>query len=177
MVPLDKIKQFLSGISDISLGYNEINFFDPLKLQDEQVGFSSDTEGNTLVTGNEGDWREEWIAIANDEIGDPILIDTSTPQLAVLSAPHGEGTWEPFIIADSLNNFQNIISILNKISENRTTPVDLEKNPISNSERRSALNHIKRQNPNSEISFWQDYFENEEEEDTESEKPWWKFWG
>lgn len=52
---LDKIKQFLTQISDISLGYNEINFFAPLKLQDEQIGFSSGTEGNTLVTGNEGD--------------------------------------------------------------------------------------------------------------------------
>jgi len=33
----------------------------------------------------------------------------------------GEGDWEPFIIADSLDNFQLIISILNKISNNRAT--------------------------------------------------------
>jgi hypothetical protein len=89
MAPLDKIKQFLTNISDISLGYNEINFFDPLKLRDEQVGFSYNTEGNTLVTGNEGDWKEEWIVIANDEMGDPIIVDTSTPQLTVLNASHG----------------------------------------------------------------------------------------
>jgi len=166
---LDKIKQFLTNVSDISLGYNEISFFDPLKLQDEQIGFSSDMEGNTLVTGNEGDWKEEWIVIANDEMGDPIIIDTSTPQLTVLSASHGEGAWEPFIIADSLDNFQNIISILNKISDNRTTPVDLEKNPISNNERQNVLIHIKQQNPHTELSFWQDYLENDDEDDRELE--------
>lgn len=176
MTPLDKIKQFLTTTSDISLGYSEIIFFDPLKLQDEQIGFSSDSEGNTLVTGNEGDWKEEWIVIANDEMGDPIIIDTSTPQLTVLSASHGEGAWEPFIIADSLDNFQNIISILTKISDNRASPVDLEKNPISNNERQNALNYIKQQNPHTELSFWQDYFENDDEDDGQSGKPWWKFW-
>jgi hypothetical protein len=178
MTPLDKIKLFLTNVSDVSLGYNEITFFDPLNLQEEQVGFSFDTEGNSLITGNDGDWKKEWLAIANDEVGDPIMIDTSTPELTVLSAQHGQGAWEPFTIADSLDNFQNIISILNKISENRTTPVDLGQNPIPDAQRQNALNHIKKQNPHTEIWFWEGYFENDdmEEEEEGSKKPWWKFW-
>jgi hypothetical protein len=160
MGQIDKIKQFLSKVSDLSLGYDNINFFDPLKWQDEQVGFSFDHEGISLITGNEGDWKEEWLVIATDGLGDPIIVDTSAPQLPVLTASHGVGAWRPFVIADTLDNFQLTISILNKISNNRATPVDLEKNPISDAERQSALSQIKQLNPQAELWFWEGYFEN-----------------
>ena len=178
MTPPDKINQFLTNVSDLSLGYNEITFFDPRKLQEEQVGFSFDTEGNSLITGNEGDWKKEWLVIAHDEVGDPIMIDSSAPQLTVLSAQHGQGAGEPFIIADSLDNFQNILSILSRIAENRATPVDLEQNPIPDDLAKNALNQISKQNPHTEIWFWEGYFENEdtEEGDEGSKKPWWRFW-
>src|SRR6266513_5104465 len=111
MTTLDKIKIFLSEIKDISLGYNEINFIQSENLDEEQVGYSIDTNSNSLITGKDGDWKEEWIVIASDQMGDPIIIDVSSVELTVLSAEHGEGTWEPFVIADSLDNFKNTLSI------------------------------------------------------------------
>ncbi|WP_276501585.1 hypothetical protein [Terrimonas pollutisoli] len=161
MRTLEKIKWFLSGIADVSLGYNEINFFQADTLEDEQVGYSFDTAGKSLTTGQEGDWQKEWIAIASDQMGDPFIVDTSSTNLRVLSAAHGEGAWEPFIVADNLGSFKSIISILNDVSKKRTNPVDLEKNPITEKERQNALREIEQQNPDSELWFWENYLEND----------------
>jgi hypothetical protein len=157
---LAKIKDFLSHANDISLGYNEINFFAPNNLDEQQIGYSIDSNGNSLVTGNEGEWQEEWLVIANDQLGDSIIIDVSSPRLTVLSAAHGEGDWEAFTIADSLENFIVIISILKEFSKGRINPADLEKNPIADKERRRALTKIAERNPKAEMWFWETYFEN-----------------
>ena len=160
MTAIDKIKEFLDGISDISIGYNEITFFPSNRLEEYQVGYSFDPNAVSLITEQVGDWQDGWIAIANDNLGDPFMVDANSNSLTVLSAAHGEGTWKPFIVADSLDKFKNIISIIKKVSENRTNPVDLEKNPISDNERNIALREIKEQNPLTELWFWETYFEN-----------------
>lgn len=158
MIP-DKVKVFLANVQDVALGYSEINFFSNKKLIEEQVGFRVDLKGNSLITGNPGDWQEEWLVIAIDSLGDPIFVDTSLPQLPVLTATHGEGVWEPEMIADNLDKLETIVSMLNKLSKNRTSPVDLEANPINPKEVNIILTEIEKQNPNSEISYWQTIFE------------------
>jgi|SRR6185295_2610363 len=160
MTAIDQIKKFLIDIVDISIGYSEINFFPANTLEDEQVGYSVDPNGESLITGQNGDWQEGWIAIANDNMGDPFIVDTNSISLKILSAAHGEGAWEPLVVADSLDKFKNILSSLMIISRNRTNPVDLEKNPISDKERQAALKEIEIQNPGAEIWFWEMYFEN-----------------
>jgi hypothetical protein len=161
MTVLDKIKNFLSDTEDISLGYNEINFAQPDNLDEEQIGYSVDTNGNSLITGSDGDWREEWLVIASDQLGDPIIVDVSSSNLTVLSAAQGEGTWEPFIIADSLDNFRNIISSLDNVSKDRTNPVDLQKNPITDIERQDVLTKIEKQNSDTELWYWKNFFDND----------------
>src|SRR5262245_31602872 len=106
MIILDKIKNFLWETKNVSIGYSEINFIQPGNLGKEQIGYNIDPNGNSLVTGNEKDWHQEWIVIATDQLGDPIIVDASSPVLNVLSAAHGEGAWKPFLIADSLDNFK-----------------------------------------------------------------------
>ena len=161
MIVPDKIKTFLSENKDVSLGYNEINFFDPENLDEEQIGYRVDMDSNSLITGNKGDWREEWIVIASDYTGDPIIIDVSSPKLTVLSAAHGEGNWEPFVIADSMDNFKNIISILHDISKDRTNPDELENNPVKDKEKRNALTKIRQLSPDTENEYWENFFEND----------------
>ena len=156
----NKIKSFLTGITDVSYGYSEINFVQSNELESEQTGYSIDPEGNSLVTGNDGDWQAEWVVIANDNSGDPIIVDTHSPALTVLTAVHGENSWETFIIADSLDNFKTIISNLNSISKNRNTPVELDENPLPDKEKIEILEKIKKQNPNSELWYWEDIFDN-----------------
>ena len=115
MTNLDKVKKFLSETKDISLGYNEINFVDTDNLDEAQIGYSVDTNSNSLISDNDGDWKKEWIVIASDQLGDPIIVDTNTSELTILSASNGEGDWETFTIADTLDTFKNIISMLSQI--------------------------------------------------------------
>jgi hypothetical protein len=155
------IKDFLSNTKDISLGYNEINFIIAENLDEGQIGYSVDTNGNSLITGKDGDWQEGWLVVASDQIGDPIFVDVRSNKLTVLSATHGHVTWEPFVIADSLDNFKNIIAIIHDISRDRTNPVALEKKPIAVNERQDVMAKIERQNPDTEIWYWENFFEND----------------
>ena len=160
MTTLDKIKTFLRGNSEVSIGYNELTFFAVDELDEGQVGFSVDDNNNSLSTGQDGDWKGEWLVIGIDGlIGDPIFVDTNSNQLQVLTAAHGVGKWEPIPIADSLDSFSDIIQKLKKISVNRTSPVDLEKNPISSTEKKQLIADIKKNNSNSDIDYWENFLE------------------
>ncbi|MBX2967674.1 MAG: hypothetical protein KF845_16150 [Cyclobacteriaceae bacterium] len=160
MTILEKIRKFLQDNSEISIGYNEITFFAVDELDEEQVGYSVDDNNNSLITGQEGDWKEEWLVIGVDGlIEDPIFVDTSSKQLQVLTAAHGEGEWEPIPIADTLDSFAYIIIELKKNSVNRSTPVDLEENPISDNEKKQFLARIKKNNSYSDIDYWENFLE------------------
>jgi hypothetical protein len=78
MTILDKIKRFLSETQDISFGYNEINFVLLDRIEEEQIGYSVDAYRNSLIIGNDGDWREEWLVIASNQLGDPERQDVLT---------------------------------------------------------------------------------------------------
>jgi hypothetical protein len=60
-----------------------------------------------IFTGeNAGDWKRDWFVIAcEDLLGDPIFVDLSEPGLPVFTAAHGEGEWNPVLIASSLRGF------------------------------------------------------------------------
>jgi hypothetical protein len=97
--------------------------------------------------------------IATDQLGDPIIVDTGLLNSPVFSAVHGEGNWEPFVIADSLDNFKEIILALERISSNRRTPSEIEKNPINALEAQGILTKIEALNPNADIWYWESFFD------------------
>ena len=159
MIIPDKIKSFLKTTPDISFGYSEINFCNPDNLDNEQIGYSIDESGNSFTTDDDGGWPQQWLVIATDELGDPIIIDTSSAELTVLSAVHGDDLWESFIIANNLDNFKDIISLLSKVSKDRTNPIDLEQNPVTDEEQQDVLTKIEKQNPDAELWYWEAFFE------------------
>ncbi len=72
----------------------------------------------------------------------------NSAELTVLSAVHGDDMWGTvFIIADNLNNFKDIIFLIANISKDRTNPVDLEQNPVTEKDQQDILAKIERQNP------------------------------
>ena len=162
MTILEKVRKFLKNDSEVSFGYNGLTFLSADKLNDGQIGYSVDSKGNSLITGQEGDWKEEWLVIGADTlVGDPIFIDTSSNKLQVLTAGHGEGEWECIPIADSLDNFADIISELKKISVKRTTPVALEKNPLAEKERNQFIQKVEKSNSETEIYYWENFLGDE----------------
>ncbi|MEB2298574.1 hypothetical protein LAV72_02895 [Lysinibacillus xylanilyticus] len=59
-------------------GYIEI--FNPELLEREQLGFSMDLEGNSLLNDEEGLWQADWLVIGHIKLtGDPIIIETAEP--------------------------------------------------------------------------------------------------
>ena len=151
------IKLFLKKIKNLSLGYNEIVFFDFEDLDQMQIGYRIDPDGRSLVSGNTEGWQENWWVIAGDGIGDPIFVDVNFDNLAVLTAVHGQGSWDPVLIADSLEGFAAILAILHKTSRGRTDPVKLEKKPIPEIEKLEVLNAILKYNPDADIEYWEMY--------------------
>lgn len=141
------------------MGYKEINFFNPDKLEEEQVGYSMDQYHNSLITGQVGDWKEEWLAIGRDDLGDPFIVDVSESNLKVMTANHGEGEWDTYIVAYSLEQFKTIILDLTKLSQGRANPVQLKKNPIQMNDRIQFITEIEKNNPNTEVSFWENLLE------------------
>ncbi|GAB2454710.1 hypothetical protein GCM10011375_02290 [Hymenobacter qilianensis] len=160
MKDLNKIKIFLLEAKDISLGYSEIKFVDYDDLDAAQIGYKVDSKGNNLTSINEGDWQEEWLVIANDDLGDPIIVDTSSPDLAVLTAAHGEGDWEPQVIAESLDDFKEILNILNNSSLERNSELDTDKNSIDETQKQDFLLKIEQRNPDAAIWYWEAFLNN-----------------
>jgi hypothetical protein len=161
MIVPEALQNFLSKAKDISLGYREINFCDLDNLEEEQEGYNADPSDKPYTEFNEGGWRESWLVIASDDLGDPIFIDIATSALTVLSAEHGMGTWTPIVIADSLDNFQLIITKLKTLSKGRTTPVSFERRPISDQERTAFLTFIKATSSLIDVSYWSSFIEDE----------------
>ncbi len=157
-----EIKSFLSGVKDVSFGYSEINFFSSGGLMEGQTGYSIDEDGNSLVTGQRGDWKSTWIVIANDDLGDPIFVDTANKNLPFFTAEHGEDYWKAIPVASSLDNFKIIIEGLQKLSVGRQTPVDLEKNPLSKHDLQYFLNMVRNTNRKKAVSYyWEVFLESE----------------
>ena len=155
MTSQETILEFLAGQQDISLGYSEINFFQPASLEAQQVGYSFNPQGKSLVTGKEGDWQANWTVIANDEAADPLFVDTATPEGRVMTAAHGMGTWEAEPIADSLHAFADILTRLRILAAGRKNPVEKLLNPLSAQEATAFLDFVKTANPNTDPAYWE----------------------
>ncbi len=120
-----------------------------------QVGYSVSPEGQSLIGDKQGDWLENWIVIGHEEqCGDPIFIDKSAPNFPVYTAMHGEGSWDPEQIAASLDGFRKALSAITRIARGRENPVGLENNPLSQSDRDSALAEIRLHNAEVNLEFW-----------------------
>lgn len=119
-----------------------------------------DFKGKSLVGDKIGDLKKEWIVIAEDDLGDPIFIDTDDIKNPIFTAQHGNGIWKEIKISDTFENFLIILENLKLLSKGRENPESIEENPIANEENNSFLSTLKKQNPTTEIWFWEDFLEN-----------------
>ena len=160
-IPNDFIKLAKSNtIRNISLGYDDIYLFEIDNIEKEQVGYSIDTDGNSLITDEEGSWKANWLVIGfNENVGDPYFIDTSLKGFPVYTSMHGEDIWELTMIADSFENFIEILGCIQKLSVGRENPVAIEANPLSDEEVDNLISKIETNNIKSEIWYWESLLE------------------
>src|SRR5215471_7296415 len=124
------------GFDAFSFGCGGIRMFPLTEMDEGQVGYSRAQDDRSFCDEAEGSWKPEWIVIGRDTLlGDPLILDTSHPDLQVTTAMHGEGSWEPQLLAKSLKALAVTLRVMAEISVGREYPVALEANPLSDSER------------------------------------------
>ncbi len=131
------------GDLEVAFGYQSVRVLDTSELAAGQDGYAG--EG----------WSATWLVIATEDLlGDPIFVDLASDALAVFTAAHGEGTWEPVPIADSLDAFVAALHAVQAISVGRGNPVQLEQNPLPDDERLALVAGIQASSPASDMEFW-----------------------
>jgi hypothetical protein len=141
---------------EVSFGYSTIEIFPLEELSQHQLGYAVGQHGNKLTGTQDGDWHESWVVIGVDEMGDPIFIDDAAPGFPVYTAAHGEGRWDPVLLAVSLDGFNQALSVLAKLAaKGREHPVGLEANPLTAEELDAALNEIQAANPGLAVRHWE----------------------
>ena len=135
-----------ADVDVVALGYRTVRLIPLEELQEAQAGYGG------------GGWADNWLVIATeDELGDPIFADLGSSELDVSMAMHGVGQWEPVRIADSFAAFVAALRCVAAVADGRGNPVALEDNPLSESEAGSVLSEIRRQNPRSDMEFWESW--------------------
>lgn len=145
------------GFDEISFGGGGIRLFPLDEIHQAQVGYACGEDGQSFCDGSEGSWKPEWIVIGYEIwLGDPIILNTSHPNLQVMTAMHGEGSWKPQPIAESLDAFGPVLRAIKEVSAGREHPVGLEQNPLSARERNDVLQTIRNANHGEiDMDFWE----------------------
>ena len=109
----------------------------PMRLDDAVM------QSQTRCSRDRGAWRPNWTVIGYETAsGDPLFIDTDDSALPVLTAVHGEGAWEPQLVAISTVAFARSFEEFARISEGRRNPVERNNNPLSDAEHDSFLRRV-----------------------------------
>ena len=140
----------------MTFGCGGIELYPSQEIEANQVGYSVTPDGSSLCSGENGAWHSAWIVIGHETAcGDPIFIDTGVAELPVCTAMHGEGAWEPNLIAISAEAFANCCREFSRIATGRGSPGELDRNPLSNEDRSRFLDQIAELNRGAAASqFW-----------------------
>jgi hypothetical protein len=146
----DGFRQLREGlaIEHVSIGSGGIYLIPVRDLDKAQRGYG-DVADDTA-------WQPEWAVIGHEEsCRDPLFIDIDDDDYPVYMAEHGTGTWSPQLIAFTFRHFSKILERLHTLSRGRANPAELKRRPISDDERRSFIEFIRRDSSQIDFSFWE----------------------
>ena len=141
--------------NEVSYGFGGIRLFADAELEMAQAGYSVTPNGKSLSDGKEGSWHRDWLVIGYETAcGDPVFIDTGAPSLPVMTAMHGQGTWEANPVASSVEAFARCLDEFARVATHRRNPVELSEHPLSDEERREFLQRVAAINDGMKSEFW-----------------------
>lgn len=155
------LKQF--PFSWISIGFKQIFLYSEQEGIEGQKGYRSGFSEDALFSSFDGDWNPNWYVIGKDELNSAFYIDISQEEPEIFIALSGFDEWQQINVAANSSNFVKILSWIEKISVGRETEELLEKNPIPDIIKEQVLLQIKKENPNSEVSYWAEFLDNFED--------------
>jgi hypothetical protein len=143
------------GLDRVEYGAGGVYLYRVDELPSAQLGYSTSPDGTSLCGSGVGDWRKSWIVIGQDLLlGDPIIAESGTAGMPVLTAMHGEGRWDPDQISSSLEHYRNALIQFASVAEGRDNPVKLEGNPLSAKARKAAVMAICGNDPGADVDYW-----------------------
>ncbi|MGN7478162.1 SMI1/KNR4 family protein [Solibacillus silvestris] len=136
---------------------NYVNFevFPFEQLAEYQIGYSIDSDGNSLVTDEKHSWDDYWIVIAYETMcGDPIIIELNENGCPVSILMHGMGSWGAgSFLANSMESFFYILKdIAGFLTEKGIVN---GKRTIQNKELRALLNNFSEKDEYADLDIWE----------------------
>jgi hypothetical protein len=144
------------GFDRVEYGVGGIQLFRSDELARRQVGFAVASNGGSLVGDGPGDWRPEWVVIGHDTAcGDPVFASDEIPY-PVFTAMHGEGSWDPKLVAPSLEAFTQCLMAFQRFAAGRSNPVRVDANPPTSAQQAQFLTIIRNLTDGDEdaLGFW-----------------------
>jgi len=140
---------------EVEYGTGGLKVFAEVELPKGQVGYAFASDGKSLCN-SAGGWQSDWLVIGYDTgVGDPLILNTSGPQLPVFTSVHGEGKWELQPVAISVESFAACLDEFAKIALGRSNPVETDRNPLPDADREAYRTRIAAINENKIApDFW-----------------------
>lgn len=140
---LEKIKEFTN-----------IEIYEYNSLNEAQIGYSIDSNGNSLVEPEEGSWDSNWVVFGYEtRCGDPIVMDLGDKGFPVFSLMHGMGSWEGgTTLADSINLFYKTILTVSLFIKEKNL---FECKKLTNKELKLLENDLLLHISNYDLEVWQ----------------------
>jgi hypothetical protein len=130
-------------IDAVEFGVGGIRLFRSSEVAKGQLGFAVASNGESLGGAGPGDWRPEWVVIGIETAcGDPIFASQETPH-PVFSAMHGQGFWEPKLVAPSIAAFAKCVRELYRFATGRSWPYGIDPNPPTPEQQAEFLRAIR----------------------------------
>jgi len=124
---------------------NDLEIFSSEEILAAQYGYAVNGKGERL-----GKWNKDWIVIGESNYEIPIVMEPNNPYVYVVKKE--EAGWKKIKIANSYREFQNILKIIDKNSEDREFREDRKDNPLPSKELKEFWLRVKEANGNRE--YW-----------------------
>lgn len=148
--PSLRVQRDAVSFDRVTLGYTTVHLYPASALREAQSGYG-------VTPGEEDpDWEESWLVIGMEDCtGDPIFVDIEDEDFPVYTCAPDMSEWTPELIANSFQNFIEILDRIRLVARGRENPEALAAKPLTEEECDGILDFIRQNNPDVSLSFWE----------------------
>ncbi len=125
-----KIRNFIEERTEMTNMALPWNYPSIDKFDDFQAGYRFNANTLENLTGQKGEFDENWFVVCSNYFDDPFFIDISETEndYPVYYAQHGAGSWTPIKISENITEFSNQLKEIKELEDDRDLLLDKLKN-------------------------------------------------